>query len=58
MTKIQNPNRERGVRSALFWSLKIGVWYLFVIWCLGFGILGGRQCVYLAKLEEIADGEY
>ena len=52
-----NDQNSKFQTCLLFWSLYIGIWDLFVIWCLGFDIL---RCFntpilqYSSTLEELA----
>jgi hypothetical protein len=40
LIKIQNSKLLHLLFSKMFGALNIGIWNLFVIWCLGFGISG------------------
>ena len=40
MTKIQKSKQKMHTQGSLeHWILEFGIWDLFVIWCLKFGIL-------------------
>jgi HlyD family secretion protein len=52
MTKIANS--RRGVRRFVHWNLDFGICLRFVIWNLGFLLLGGCQSSSLAEPEQAA----
>jgi hypothetical protein len=37
-TNVQNPNLQKKT-SSMLWSFGMGIWDLFGIWSLGFGVL-------------------